>query len=487
MKKIKTIRGKLLVYFLVFAVLFQLTAILIFVSSNKLTSAYDDSFQRFLTLNSISQKLDQMFSQTQIFASERNQQEFHHLYQMKYDLLNEKEKLLSHFSSNETQHIENYANLIDTFILENELTAGFVLRNDIEQYTYHLDETRNTTRYIREATLELMNTEMTEYQKFYDQLKERNKYFGLFIIFLFSTTIILAIMFALWFSRDVTRPIYQLAEASKEVSKGNFIGKPLDIQSNDEFKLLGDTFNRMRSDIHHLVQEIKDQSELDKLIKDMEMRHLQNQIHPHFLFNTLNTLSKMAYLEDANSTSSLIDSVAGLLRHSLGDINKQVFLRDEIEMVKNYFHIQKVRFSDRVTFQTDIDDTCLDIPIPRLSLQPLVENAFIHGIENREEGGVISVHIYQTNKQIIVEVKDNGVGMSSEKVHQILSMITEGENIGHSTGLGLRNVIRRLQIFYQTKRVVDIQSEKGIGTSIRLLIPKIDIEGEIHESCNCRG
>lgn len=165
------------------------------------------------------------------------------------------------------------------------------------------------------------------------------------------------------------------------------VGTPIEVQSNDELKVLGDAFNHMRLNIHSLVQEIKDQSELDQLLKEMELKHLQNQINPHFLFNTLNAVSKMAYLEDANATSSLIDSVAAILRHSLGEIDTHVTLGDEVAIVGDYFNIQKSRFSERVQFITEIDETCLAIKIPRLTLQPLVENAFIHGIEEREEGG----------------------------------------------------------------------------------------------------
>src|SRR5699024_7203847 len=185
--------------------------------------------------------------------------------------------------------------------------------------------------------------------------------------------------------------------------------------------------------------------------KDMEIKHLQNQINPHFLFNTLNTLSKMAYLEDAKTTSSLIESVATLLRHNLGEIDKSVTLRDEVEVVKGYFHIQKTRFSERITFEYDVDENCLDRQIPRLTLQPLVENAFIHGIEDR----------------------DDGVGMSQSTVDQIISLnVNENEHVGHSTGIGLTNVIRRLQLFFKVDEIIEIDSKLNQGTIVRLLLPK---------------
>lgn len=469
----KTIRGKLLVYFLVFVILFQITAISIFVSSNQLTNAYDDSFQRFLLLNDISQKSEELYAQTKVYVMESKTLNQTDYFAVKKTLENEKDKLKHTFADPNKIEIKNYISLIETFINESELTVGFFIRGDIEQYTYHLEEARNASSYIQTSALEIIDVELTDYQSFYQDLKLRNDNFFIFIIFLSLTTIMLAVFFALWFSKGITQPIDKLSHAATEVAKGDLLGAPVEIRSNDELKLLGDTFNDMRSNIHGLVEEIKDQSELDRLIKEMELKHLQNQINPHFLFNTLNTMSKMAYLEDASSTSSLIDSVATLLRHSLGQIDKPVALRDEVEVVQDYFHIQKIRFSERSRFELDVDDNCLNIEIPRLTLQPLVENAFIHGIEEKETGGTITLTIRETARHIIVEVSDDGVGMPEEKVKQLLSMTPNTEDhVGHSTGIGLTNVIRRLQIHYKVEEVVQIESKLGKGTTVRLLLPK---------------
>src|SRR5699024_7868954 len=162
-----------------------------------------------------------------------------------------------------------------------------------------------------------------------------------------------------------------------------------------------------------LVKEIQDESDLDRLVEDMEIKHLQNLINPHFLFNTLNKLSKIPYLECAKLSSALIDSVATLLRHNPFEIVRSVTLNDEYEVVnrvilndevevdKGYFHIQKVRFSERIQFVYRVDEKCLQMPIPRLTLQPLVEKVFIHGIEEREEGGVISIRIFDTDDAVV--------------------------------------------------------------------------------------
>src|SRR5690625_2997426 len=401
----KTIRGKLLVYFLVFVVLFQVTAVSIFVSSNQLTNAYDDSFQRFLLLNDISQKSEELFAQTKIFVKGSNVENQADYFIAKKALEDKQEELTGAFTDPNKIEIKNYINLIETFIHESELTVGFFIRGDIERYTHHLDEARTASSYIQTSALEIIDVELTDYQSSYKDLQQRNDNFFLFIMFLFITTIMLSIFFALWFCKAITQPIDKLSHAAQEVSTGDLLGKPVAIHPTDDLHLLGCTFDYMMSNIHELVEEIKDQSELDRLVKEMELKQLQNQINPHFLFNTLNTVSKMAYLEDAKATSDLIESVAALLRHSLGQIDKNVSLRDEVGVVNEYFHIQKIRFSERSQFKLNVDESCLEIEIPRLTLQPLVENAFIHGIEEKEEGGIITLNIYQTETNVIVEVR----------------------------------------------------------------------------------
>lgn len=473
----KTIRGKLVVYFFAIILLFQVTAISIFVSSNELTDTYNDSFQRFLLLNKISRHASELYSTTKSFVNEPNSENSDDYFEIKADLEDNLSQLSETFYYIETIEMKNYINLIETFIYETDLTVGSVLRDDTEQYMNHLEEAGNASDYISESTLEIIELELTAYQSFYGDLQQRDHNFMLFIIFLFLTTIILAIFFALWFSRGITRPLGKLSAAAEEVASGGLEGEPVHIRTNDELRLLGDTFNQMRTNIHDLFQEVQDQSELDRLVKEMELKHLQNQVNPHFLFNTLNTISKMAYMEDAKSTSGLIDSAAALLRHSLGDIDHRVALKDEVQVVQDYFHIQKVRFSERVTFQLNIDENCLDIEVPQLTLQPLVENAFIHGIEGKEEGGIISLVIYQKLGKVIVEIRDDGIGISQETVNQIISRTKQQqEHVGHSTGIGLTNVIRRLELFFREDHMVEIESELGKGTVIRLILP-YDKEG----------
>jgi sensor histidine kinase YesM len=378
--------------------------------------------------------------------------------------------------------LTNYKNMIDSFLQESDATVEAFQKDDINQYSNHFSEVLKIASFLQESTLAQLNNKLTDYQKFYNQMELQNHYYKLMSIFLFAAAFFLSTLLALWISGGITKPIRLLSEAARQISKGNLAGEDIKITTKDELKPLTETFNQMRMNLRQLVTEIKQKSELDKLLKELELRSLQNQINPHFLFNTLNTVSKMAYLEEAEQTSRLIEAVAAILRYNLSDFDKASTLREEVRIVQEYFYIQQTRFGERIKFETDIQEDCLDIEIPSLILQPLIENAFIHGVESYEENAVISLKINRHNDWIHVEVIDNGAGMDERTKSRLLAYVkgTEKEEVvepekskGHSTGIGVKNVIRRLQLFYHRNDIVEIESELMNGTNFRLMIPEV--------------
>ncbi|MFZ4451153.1 sensor histidine kinase [Salibacterium aidingense] len=472
-----SIRSKLLLCFFVFIVLFNIVSVSIYISSSRLTDEYNTSFERFLIFNSVSQQADALYEDTNAYVRDPSEENLQAYYVSRSDMREEAARLEENQNPEQNIQVSNYLNLIESLLRNSEITVGFVLQDDIERYTAYLQETQNAASYIQENTLSLIDLELTEYQQLYADLQNRNDSFRYFTIFLFMTTVMIAVFFAFWFAASLNRPLQQLSAAAKEVSSGNFKGEPVHIQSNDEMKLLGDTFDQMRTDINAYVEEMKEKAEMDRLMKELELKHLQNQINPHFLFNTLNTVSKMAYLEHADSTSHLIDSVSALLRYNLGDLEKSVTLQEEVNVVQSYFHIQQTRFQERVDFRVQLEEKALGIRVPRLILQPLVENAFIHGVEALEEGGTILLRIENKQSWVLVEVIDNGVGMSEEQISHVLSQDGEEEvHVGHSTGLGLPNVLRRLQLFYQRQDVMEVESHLREGSIISLKLPKPGLE-----------
>ncbi|MGO4270815.1 sensor histidine kinase [Paenibacillus sp. TAF58] len=206
---------------------------------------------------------------------------------------------------------------------------------------------------------------------------------------------------------------------------------------------------------------------------------MQSQINPHFLFNTLNILAKKAYLEGAEETSDLISSVSGLLRYNLKRLDMPVTLGDELRILDEYLIIQKARFIDRVQYHKEIDDRCLHLLVPNLTLQPFVENAFIHAIEPSVSGGCITIRVYAQEGNVIVEIIDDGAGIDEERIQAIVKGSDSAAKHGHSTGIGIDNVIQRLELFYGVPDMVSINSSPGQGTCVRLNLPAR--EGDAHD------
>lgn len=467
-----TIRKKLLLYFLVFVVLFNVVSYSIYASSRQLVNEYHKSFQGFLLLNEISQQSAELYEGVNSYAIEREKHALEKVKTAQMVLLQNKERIeTTNVADIQHKSMNMYKEMMGTLIEESDKTIEAIQAEAVDEYPGHLREVRNVASYVQEATLAYLNLELNQYQQFYDQMEKRNTAFKHFIISLFISTLLLAVFMALWFSRGITKPIHTLTKAVAEMSAGRLDGPDVSISSRDEIHQLGESFNQMRKDMRRFIEEIKEKAALNQWLKELELKQLQNQINPHFLFNTLNTVKQMSYLEDAPVTTQLIESVSSLLRYSLRDLQKPVTLADEMAAVESYFIIQKTRFSDRVSFHLSIEEQCLPISIPALILQPIVENAFIHGIENREEGGEISVVVTSSCTQAVIEIKDNGTGIDSETLRKLRAGGTTTEHTGHSTGIGLENVIKRLRLFYKGKGCFSISSTEGLGTTVQICVP----------------
>jgi len=221
-----------------------------------------------------------------------------------------------------------------------------------------------------------------------------------------------------------------------------------------------------------LLDEIKEKMKLTELLKNMEIKALQSQINPHFLFNTLNTIARMALMENAPFTENLIYSISDLLRYSLKNANNMVTIESEITNLEKYFYIQKTRFNDRFDYEIDIEPSLLHFKIPVMTLQPLVENSIIHGLKNMKINGKVKIigNRYDDNC-LTIEIFDNGVGIDENKLKTIFSPESSYES---TTGLGIQNVDSRLKNFFGDEYGIKIGSTKGIGTSAIIKVPCLE-------------
>ena len=208
-------------------------------------------------------------------------------------------------------------------------------------------------------------------------------------------------------------------------------------------------------------------------LKDAELKYLQAQINPHFLFNTLNAGAQLAMLESADRTYDYIQNVAAFFRYRIKGADGDTTLAREIGLVDNYIYILNVRFSGEIHFEKDVDDACTDVKVPGMILQPVVENAVNYGVRNIDREKLIKLSVFREEGIIKARVTDNGTGMSAERIEEVLSgEAGEEEVMKDSNGVGLLNVISRMRLYYGTEEVLTMESEgKDKGTTVTLLIP----------------
>lgn len=376
------------------------------------------------------------------------------------------------------QTLGSYANMIDSQIEEMSLVVMSEKGGRQEDAALHFDEATKISKFISDMTLNLLHQEIAAYDEFYRIIIQQSRDLSSMGLWTLVMATFLLLLFSFWFASGITKPILALTIAAREVARGNFDNK-IEVNSKDEILFLAQTFDRMRVDIKGLITEIHNKAQIERdlqnhklLLKESELKSLQSQINPHFLFNTLNTIAKKAYLEGATETNELITSVSHLLRYNLRKLDSSVMLSDEMNGLVEYLAIQKARFMERVNYTIEMDEECKNFAIPSLTLQPFVENAFIHAIEPSESGGTIVIRIQDYEQYVQIEIRDDGAGMTEEQIQDIMSGKRRTNYKGHSTGIGVNNVIQRIKLFYGAEDIIQISSTPGLGTCVTLQLPK---------------
>lgn len=212
-----------------------------------------------------------------------------------------------------------------------------------------------------------------------------------------------------------------------------------------------------------LIKEQVAKAELEKALKEADFKLLISQINPHFLFNTLSTIAQLAYIDGTERVANLVWNLSDLLRYTLRKTEQMIPLREEMEMINNYVAIQTARFGERLRVSTDVEPGLSDVPIPGFLLQPLIENAIIHGLEGSKNKGIIKICIKEQNQDIQIEISDNGIGFDPEAIRR--------QEKGKKSGIGIESVKNRLQYYYGDRQSFRIFSKQGKGTQIVLSFP----------------
>ena len=300
---------------------------------------------------------------------------------------------------------------------------------------------------------------------------------------------IAAFSFVGLFTGTIVTPVQKLASASRNISKGQLEEADVTVDNRDELGELVESFNRMKHATRKNIQtleenqrladqlhkEAMERAETEKLLETARMDLLQSQIKPHFLFNTLNSISGMAEIEEAEVTESMIRSLSHLFRYNLHTTDQFVSLSQELEVSRDYLYLQKMRFGERVQYEILPEagsreaEGLGDIQVPVFLLQPLVENAVIHGIAKKEQGGKITILCEKKDHALHIRVADTGVGMDPETLQGLRDKLKGAPSDIH-VGIGIGNLYQRLHALYGEDSL-QISSEAGRGTQIDITIP----------------
>mgnify|MGYP004467546345 FL=1 len=277
--------------------------------------------------------------------------------------------------------------------------------------------------------------------------------------------VIVALLFSRFMARSITLPIQKLRDSMKKVQEGDFSVSDVVVDSKNEIGSLTKSFDVMTHRIHELMeQNVHEQEEKRR----SELKALQSQINPHFLYNTLDSIIWMAEGKKNEEVVLMTASLARLLRQSISNEDEVVPIANEVEYARGYLTIQKMRYKDKLEFQIDVDSSILYIPLIKLVLQPIIENAIYHGLKYKESKGLLIVKGFMKDGNAVLQVIDDGVGMDEET----LAHIYDKHKVNyHSNGVGVYNVQKRLKLYYGEDYGITYTSELGKGTTATITIP----------------
>lgn len=269
-------------------------------------------------------------------------------------------------------------------------------------------------------------------------------------------------------SYTISKPILKLVKIMRQIKSGNMQLRA-DLNEKGEIGMLGDGFNSLMDKINSLLEEIYNEQ---KLKRENEFKLLQSQIKPHFLYNTIETIISFIKLGLKDNAMMTAKYLAGFYRISLSKGNDIITISDEMQLIDNYLSIQKLRYIEYLDYQLDFDEKILKYQIPKLTLQPLVENSIYHGLKQKDEKGMLFIKGYCDQDMIKIEVKDDGVGMTQEMIKRVLARPINEQK---STDFGVFSVDTRIKLLYGEKYGLAIESVVGEYTKVIVSLPAVDI------------
>lgn len=493
-KRIKkgSIRLRLILIFVLTTGVVFFANMFMYYNINKSIGTIDKVYVSNIGLNDLLDSLNKLHAYVYEYLNTKRTESLENYYRSEQNYKNMIADLKGDISDNSMILMQkNIRNMSEVYLDLAEESVDAKRGNKIVKYKELYEEASTMHDYISTYINKLNNEQFKHNSDNYELLRVSLNYLEvtstsvLLVLMVFNVILIIIV------TRSITDPLMKLTEAANEVAAGNFEVGLVRVNSTDEVGIVTKAFNTMTASIHQYIIKTKESMELESRmkekelmmashLKDAQLKYLQAQINPHFLFNTLNAGAQLAMLEGADKSCLFLENVADFFRYNMKSFEQDCTLRDEIKLVDTYIYILNVRFSGGIHFYKEIDDSVLDVRVPSMILQPVVENAVNYGIRDIDYEGEIRMKVYQNDEHILITITDNGAGMEQSTIDRIMnSDIKTGTSAREqvitrdSNGIGLGNVINRLKLYYEVQDIFIIESEgRNKGTRVTIQIPK---------------
>lgn len=483
-----SVRSKMLVVFIIPVILILAVNIYMYISVNTMIARVDEIYVVNVSLNELSDNLTTLQNSMKEYLESKGTSALNDYYKAEQDYRNGL-SLLDLKSSGTAVYAmqENIVHQSEKYLQIAGETITAKRGRNIEKYKASYEESVEMYFDLQTCIYSLNNNQFKKNTSDYSILLSSLRYMEMITILILFFIGVVNVIVVFLMTKSMTLPLIDLSQAANEVAEGNFDVNVEVAEGEDEISVVSKAFKQMLASIQKYIAEIKDsvmresmlkehELVMENRMKEVQLRSLQAQINPHFLFNTLNAGEQLAMMEGADKTTEFIENMADFFRYNIKKINNDATIAEEVALVDRYVYILNVRFTGEIHYSKDIDEAVTHVRVPSMILQPIVENAVNYGIRDIDWEGHIDLKVYKENGYVMLSIKDNGIGMEQDQIDRILSGEAVGEvSTDHaaSNGIGLGNVIERLQIFTGRSDVMEISSEgRNKGTEFVIKVPQ---------------
>ncbi len=480
-----SIRTKMILVFIITTLILLLINLFMYVNVNHMMNRLDEVYVSNISLNELADTLTKVQMSMTDYLNTRTSDAMEDYYRNEQDYAGLVASLNDRTYGNDLKLMEKNIRSMSAEYLElTGQTISAKRGGNVEKVKAHYERATEMYGYISTYIYSLNNEQFRVNSDSYQALSVSIHYLEWINVAALILVGLCNLVLILLLTGTMISPLQRLAGTADQVARGNLEVELLPVISQDEVGVVSMAFNSMVVSIREYIDRLRKSMETENAMKEKELmmeshlkdariKYLQAQINPHFLFNTLNAGAQLAMMEGAERTYRYVQNVADFFRYNVKKNNDTVTLAEEITLVDTYIYILNVRFSGDIHFRKEVDESLLNVQVPSMILQPIVENSVNYGIRGIEWQGEIVLSVYRIGGTLCVSVRDNGTGITQEKIDKIMSGRLRTADLSvDSNCIGLDNVISRLRLYLDEEDVISIFSAgENKGTEVLIYIP----------------